>query len=70
VSKTLQVRLVHKPRHGIVRDHDPAEVRKRYSTVARYQPVQMVEMRMGESDHADRGRIDAGFGHRRVEVAQ
>jgi hypothetical protein len=70
VPKTLQVRLVDKARDGIVRDHDPAQIGKRHSTVARYEPVQMVEMRMGERDGADRGWIDARLGHRAIEVAQ
>src|SRR5262245_23170610 len=70
VAKTLQVRLVGKVRDGIVRDHDLAQVRKRFSTVARDEPVQMVEMRMSESDDADRGRIDACLDHRGFEMAK
>src|SRR5204862_1499806 len=64
------VRLIDKTGNGIVRDYDPAQLCKRYSTVTRYQPVQMVEMRMGESDDADRGWIDARLGHRLVKVTQ
>src|SRR5262245_61993275 len=52
VPKALQVWRVDKTRDGIVRDHNSAQVRKRFSTIARYEPVQMVEMRMGESNHA------------------
>src|SRR5215213_1734434 len=70
VAKTLQVRLVDKAGNGVMRDHDPAQICERYSTVARYQPVQMVEMRMGEGDDADRGWIDTRLGHRLVEVTQ
>jgi hypothetical protein len=70
VPKTLQVRLVDKTRDRIVRDHDPAQIRERFSTIARYEPVQMVEMGMGERDDAYRGRIDACLGHRTVKVAQ
>ncbi|GEP55015.1 hypothetical protein RSO01_21810 [Reyranella soli] len=70
VSKALQVRLIDKTRDGIVRDHDPVQVGKRLPTVARYEPVQMVEMRMGESDCADRGWIYTRFGHRPVEMAK
>ena len=70
MPKTLEVRLVDKTGDGIVRDNDPAQICKCYSTVARYQPVQMVKMRMGERNDTYRGRIDACLGHRRVKVAQ
>jgi hypothetical protein len=70
MTKTLQVRLVDKTGNGVVRDHDPAQIRKRHPTVARYQPVQMVEMRVGESDCADRGGIDARLGHGAIKMAQ
>jgi hypothetical protein len=65
-----QMRLVGKFRDGIVRDHDPAQIGKRFSTIARQEPVQMVEMGMGEGDRGDRGRIDACLVHRPFEVTQ
>ena len=70
LPKARQVWLVDKTRDGIVRDHDPVQIYKRFSTIARQKPVQMVEMGMGESDYGYRGRIDTCLGHRPLEVTQ
>jgi hypothetical protein len=70
VPKALQVWLFDKTRDGIVSDHDPAQIYKPFSTIACHQAVQMVEMGMGESEYAYRGRINTCLGHRSLEMTQ
>ena len=65
-----EVWLADKTRNGIVSDHDPVQVCERFSTITRQEPVQMVEMGMGEGDCGDRGRINIRLGHGALKMTQ